>query len=55
MVVLSGYPSAIYDRLYAAWARSECDATADRGKASTEVLWMNAACMLAHRQPRLIA
>jgi len=55
MVVLSGYPSAIYDRLYAAWTRSECDATADRGKASTEVLWMNAACMLAHRQPRLIA
>jgi DNA adenine methylase len=55
MVVLSGYPSPLYERLYAGWKQSECDATADRGKGTTEVVWMNDACVRAHRQPRLIA
>jgi DNA adenine methylase len=55
MVVLSGYPSALYDRLYGDWERRECRAMADRGKEVTEVLWLNAACVSAHRQPRLIA
>jgi DNA adenine methylase len=55
MVVLSGYPSALYDRLYSAWERRECEAMADRGKEVTEVVWLNPACVAAHRQPRLIA
>lgn len=55
MVVLSGYPSPLYERLYSGWQQSQCDATADRGKAATEVVWMNDACVRAHRQPRLIA
>lgn len=55
MVVLSGYPSALYDRLYEGWERGECGAVADRGKASTEVVWMNEACRRAQRQMELRA
>ena len=55
MVVLSGYPSALYERLYADWQREECAAMADRGKETTEVIWLNPACARAQRQRRLIA
>lgn len=55
MVVISGYPSALYDRLYAGWQRHECDAMADRGKEVTEVIWLNDACARVQRQARLIA
>ncbi len=42
-VVLSGYPSALYDRLYAGWSRVQCSSQTVRGgvvKESTEVLWI---------------
>jgi DNA adenine methylase len=55
MVVLSGYPSALYDRLYGDWISISVDAMADRGKEVTEVVWLNEACIKAQRQHRLIA
>lgn len=55
MVVISGYPSPLYERLYAGWQRRECDAMADRGKEVTEVVWFNEACLRSQRQHRLIA
>ncbi|MDR3488760.1 MAG: DNA adenine methylase [Bradyrhizobium sp.] len=41
MVVLSGYPTALYDIALPGWMRIEKDARADRGEARTEVLWIN--------------
>ena len=41
MVVLSGYPSALYDRLFGGWKRIERDALADGAKPRREVLWLN--------------
>lgn len=43
-VVVSGYPSSLYDQLYAGWYRAEMSAqTANggAGRATTEVLWAN--------------
>jgi hypothetical protein len=44
-VVLSGYPSALYDRLYADWHRLELAGFASQASAGrrrrTEVLWCN--------------
>jgi DNA adenine methylase len=43
-VAISGYPSSLYDRLYAGWHRVEkqTNANGQRGSVSrTEVLWMN--------------
>lgn len=51
MVVLSGYPSALYDRdLYPDWERFERRHTADGGRARTEVVWLNAAASAALRR-----
>ncbi len=47
MVVLSGYPSPIYDEALPGWRRISTDAQADRGEARTEVLWLNPACVAA--------
>jgi DNA adenine methylase len=45
MVILSGYPSVLYDRdLYPDWIRHERRHVADGGKFRTEVIWMNQAC-----------
>lgn len=41
MVIVSGYHSELYDRLYAGWRRAERTALADGAKKRTEVLWMN--------------
>lgn len=43
MVVLSGYPSALYDRLLGDWHRVEREALADGAAKRAEVLWINAA------------
>jgi DNA adenine methylase len=43
MVVLSGYPSALYDGLYAGWERVQRAAHGDGAVDRTEVLWINAA------------
>jgi DNA adenine methylase len=42
-VVLSGYPSPLYDELYGDWNRVERSALADGAQKRTEVLWINAA------------
>jgi hypothetical protein len=40
-VVVSGYPSQIYEDLYAGWRRVERQALADGARKRVEVLWMN--------------
>lgn len=45
MVLLSGYPSPLYDKeLYPHWDRFERRHMADGGKSRTEVVWLNKAC-----------
>jgi DNA adenine methylase len=51
-VVLSGYPSVLYDELYPDWQRHERKAMADGGRARTEVVWLNPACAAALEQQR---
>ena len=41
MVVLSGYPSALYDQLYADWRQVFKSATAQNGKGRVECLWLS--------------
>lgn len=41
LVVLSGYPCDLYDRMLAGWLRVEKEAQADRGGPRVEVLWIN--------------
>lgn len=43
MVVLSGYPTELYDDNLSGWQRIERDAIADGGKPRVEVLWLNPA------------
>jgi len=50
MVVLSGYPSALYDELYPDWPQHQRKAMADGGRARTEVVWLNSACAAALEQ-----
>ena len=50
MVVLSGYPNALYDDALNGWMRVERAALADGARARTEVLWINPAA--ADRQPQ---
>ncbi|WP_300573513.1 DNA adenine methylase [Phenylobacterium sp.] len=47
MVVLSGYPSPVYEGLLADWTRVERKALADGARARTEVLWINPAATRA--------
>ena len=47
MVVLSGYPSSLYDDALRDWRRVETAALADGARARTEVLWLNPACCAA--------
>ena len=44
MVVLSGYPHALYDDALSDWLRVEKAALADGAKPRTEVLWINPSC-----------
>ncbi|AVY67204.1 DNA methyltransferase [Xanthomonas translucens pv. undulosa] len=56
MVVLSGYPSPLYDRMLAGWAqhRTQARISAGRGTAMrTEVLWTNPACAASFGQQPL--
>ena len=41
MVVLSGYPSALYDELYGDWRRVERQARDGMGRERTECLWLS--------------
>lgn len=49
MVVLSGYPDALYDDALRSWTRVETRAFADGARERTEVLWINPAAWLALR------
>lgn len=50
MVVISGYPSDLYQELYGDWEQHQRGAVADTGKARTEVVWLNRKCSNAlHR------
>lgn len=40
-VVISGYPTVLYDQALDGWHRVTCDALADGAKKRTEVLWIN--------------
>lgn len=43
MVIVSGYPCALYDReLYGDWERTTCRALADGARPRIECLWANA-------------
>lgn len=59
MVILSAYPSDLYDALYRDWTAKARRALADGGLVRTEVLWLNPACVKAldasRSQQRLIA
>ena len=56
MVVLSGYPDALYDASLPGWRRVEISTMADGARPRTEVLWLNPACAAAldARQERLL-
>lgn len=45
MVIVSGYPSDLYDELYKDWAIVRREALADGAAKRTEVLWMNDNCV----------
>lgn len=55
MVVLSGYPSPLYDKLYRGWHRVETRSLADGALERTECLWLNPAAVAAGaiRQPSM--
>jgi DNA adenine methylase len=55
MVLLSGYPSPLYQELYHGWRSVTTRARADQNRQRTEVLWMNAACEVGQRQMELRA
>jgi DNA adenine methylase len=60
MVVLSGYPTELYDiELFADWERHERRAVADGARIRTEVVWINRACAdrldLQRSQQRMFA
>lgn len=54
MVVLSGYPSEVYDQTLPGWLRVERPALAAGALARTEVLWLNAAAAAAMPQPDML-
>ena len=53
MVMVSGYPSALYEDLYAGWQRYDCATRADNNARRTECVWLNAAAVAAQPQPGL--
>ena len=55
MVVLSGYPSALYEDLYNEWVRVERKTMADGARQRVEVLWINRAAMAALNNPLEVA
>lgn len=50
MVVLSGYPSPMYEKVLVGWDRQERVALADGARKRTEVLWRNPAAAAARPQ-----
>lgn len=54
MVLLSGYPSPLYEGLLGDWLRVECRARAQGNAPRVEVMWLNPAAAAAVRQPGLV-
>lgn len=54
MVIISGYPCALYEELFEGWMRTERPAQADRGAQRTEVLWINPRCRARQLQMALV-
>jgi DNA adenine methylase len=50
MVVISGYPCELYEKLYPGWERHEKKAMADGANPRTEVIWLNPTCSAALRE-----
>ena len=50
MVILSGYPSALYNRSLAGWKRIRRQTMADGARPRVEVLWLNP--LAKERQPQ---
>jgi DNA adenine methylase len=48
LVMVSGYPSSLYDDALKGWRRVEMDAHADGARPRVEVLWINPAACAAH-------
>lgn len=55
MVMLSGYPSDMYDRALPGWQRITRAALADGARERTEVVWMNPAAVAAMAQQDMFA
>lgn len=53
MVVVSGYPSELYDQALASWRRVACEARQLKAGLATEVLWISPAADAAKRQGTL--
>ena len=47
MVIISGYPSDLYDRALAGWTREEMETFADGARPRVEVIWSNPAASAA--------
>ncbi len=47
MVIISGYPSELYDNMLPGWRCVMREAVADTGAARVEALWLNPACDVA--------
>jgi len=47
MVIVSGYPSPLYDELYGDWRCVSIKAHTDYAREATECLWLNPACVAA--------
>ena len=55
MIVLSGYPSPLYDEKLSGWRRVQRGAYADGGRARVECLWINPAAVAALEHGPLFA
>jgi len=54
MVIVSGYRTPLYERLYGGWTAVETQTFADGARPRTEVLWLNPAALAAQRQVSLL-
>lgn len=52
MVVLSGYPSDLYEEIYRRWSRVERPSQADGARKRKEILWLNESA--ANRLPAML-
>lgn len=52
MVVVGGYPSELYESMYAGWERFQRSSVADGAQMRTEVVWLNPACSAALARAR---